>query len=205
MESEKFYNEATSIIQGCVTELLESLTASAEWDDLGENDGVFGSQIVRPSGHQLIKATGVIKRSLEEVYDFLCDLSKKKIWDEMLLENREVLSFNSTLKVFYELFHAPWPISNRDFVYVADAIKRDDGMLLIGKSIEGIVPTVRKVVRGEVYASGFYLKRLQENITELTYLVSVDPKGMLPKFIKNELGRRQCSNVNKIRNAVENR
>ena len=82
-------------------------------------------------------------------------------------------------------------------------IERDDGLLIAAKSMDAGVPEVNGVVRAELITSGLYLKRIGENITEASYLVCVDPKGMLPGFIVTQLGYRQCLNVNKIRHIME--
>ena len=201
MESQ-YLAEATSVINGCVTQLLGLIAQVDGWKDLGDNDGVRGSQTTTPDGKQLIRSIGILNFSPEQLAAFIFDNSKKKSWDGMLDESSIVVSFSDSFRIMYERFAAPWPVSYRDFVFACRSIQRDDGILLVAKSIEAGVAEKSGVVRGELITSGFYLKRLGENVTEMTYLVCMDPKGMLPGFIVNQLGKKQCLNVNKIRHVM---
>jgi START domain len=202
MENQLYLSEATDLLDGCIPDLLGLINREDGWDDLGENDGVRGSQMMTPEGKQLIRSVGVINHTPEEIAEFVLDISKKKRWDGMSEEISIVKEFDQNFKIIYESFYAPWPVSHRDFVYAIKVFKRDDGVLLIAKSINAGVPERRGVVRGEIIVSGFYLKSLGPSATNVTYLVSVDPKGSLPGFIVNMLGKKQSSNVNKIRHVM---
>ena len=190
------------MIDGCVSQLLTLMDTPEGWDDLGDNDGVQGGQKVAADGKQIIRSIGTINHTPEEVCAFIWDNSQKQRWDGMLAESTVVKNFNEKFKILYERFTAPWPVSHRDFVFACKIIDREDGILLVAKSMDAGVPEKSGVVRGEVTTSGFYLKRADAGATLVTYLVSVDPKGMLPGFIVNQLGKRQCLNINKIRHVM---
>ena len=193
--------EASRLLDVCISQVLSMIENRTDWDDLGEEDGVRGSQAFEGE-NQIIRSIGIIKHTPEEIAVYLQDNTTKKQWDGMLIASNPVKVFEGSFKIMYESFSAPWPVSNRDFVYACRTIERSDGLMLVGKSIDAGVPEKDGLVRGEVIASAFYLKRIGENLTEVTYIVSVDPKGMIPKFIVNLVGKKQCSNVNKIRDAL---
>ena len=201
MES-NYESQAAELLDRCLSELLALLESNQGWEEIGTKDGVRGYQRSTPEGKQLIRSIGTIPRSVEEIAAFILDNSKKKSWDGMCIESRNVKVFNETFKIVYERFSAPWPVSHRDFVFASRKFERPDGAILVGKSIDAGVPEERGVVRGEVITSGFYLKRIDQNTTEMTYLVAVDPKGSLPGFVVNKLGKNQCANVNKIRHVI---
>lgn len=202
MEGGEHFEQATALLDGCISQLLELIATQEGWEDIGDNDGVRGSQRITPDGRQIIRAVGILNFSCEEITSFIWDYTKKKSWDGMLDESSVVKSFSDTFRIQYERFTAPWPVSYRDFVFAAKIINRDDGILLVAKSINANVPEQRSVVRAEVVTSGFVLKRVDANTTEMTYLVCVDLKGSLPGFIVKQLGKSQAKNVNKIRHVM---
>ena len=81
MESYQYLSEANDTINGCLPELLRLIGTNDGWEDLGDNDGVRGSQMTTPEGKQLIKSIGILYFSPEEIREFVLDGTKKK--DEM--------------------------------------------------------------------------------------------------------------------------
>jgi len=91
-------------------------------------------------------------------------------------------------------------VSNRDFVFASRVIRIGNDFLLTARSIETeLSPERSGIVRGSIDTSGFYLQQIAEGVTRVTYVVNVDPKGMLPLFLVNKLGNNQCQVVHKIR------
>lgn len=200
-----YAESAARVLESCQNDLLATISQKEGWEEIGITDEVARFQLLSPDGKQLIRAIGIINFSCDQIADFIWDHTNKKSWDGMLGENRVVHDFGNKFIVMYERFGAPWPVSHRDFVYAAKLFPREDGLLIVAKSIDAGVPEVGGVVRGDVFISGFYLKRLDESSTQVTYLVSVDLKGSLPGFIVGKLGRAQSLNVNKIRHVMEKR
>ena len=85
----------------------------------------------------------------------------------------------------YDEFDAPWPVSNRDFVFVEKYYERDDGILICNKSIDGVFDEVRGIVRGDMVLRGFYSKKISDSVTEFMFVAVLDPKGSIPNFLKN--------------------
>ena len=202
MESEQFREEANTLVDRSVDQFLSLMSQREGWEDLGEEEGVRKGQMLSEAGIQMVRATGNLHHSVEKVCTFLLDHTKKKKWDDPLLETYPVRSFSERFKIMYELYDCPWPVSNRDLVRAFKVIDREDGVIIASRSIDAGVPEKDGVVRAEVITYGFYLKRIGDNITELTFLACVDPKGMIPNFLINSMAAKQCDNVNKIRKAI---
>ena len=203
MESTQFRDQADASLDESVAQVLSLIASNDIFQEFDANDGVRNSLCVpEETGISIFRAIGQINHSAEAVCAFVLDYTRKKTWDEMLLDSYPVKEFNARFKIQYECFESPWPVSNRDFVYALKVIERTDGLLMICKSIDAGVPERSGIVRGEIICCGLYFKRIGENVTELTYVVSVDPKGLIPKMISNAVGKKQCSNVNKIRAAL---
>jgi hypothetical protein len=195
-------DQCSAIIDSCIAQLFELISSRDGWTELSPEDGVQRSHRSLPDGRQIVRGIGTINFSPQEIKDFILDLGNKKSWDSMLEESFQVCDFGNELRVNYEHFTAPWPVSHRDFVYAGKVIQRDDGLLLAAKSVDMGVPERDGIVRGEVITSGFYLKRIGERQTEVTYLTCADMKGMLPGFVVDMIGQEQTSNVRKIREAM---
>lgn len=157
-------------------------------------------RMMTDSGIQLIKAVGTINRNTQQIYDVIWDYAHKSEWDEMCIESLLVREFSPDFRVLYQRFTAPWPVSHRDFVFASRVSRIGNDILLTAKSIEcESVPEKSGIVRGDVMTSGFYLEALADNLTRLTYLVNVNPKGSLPLWVVNKLGKQQCGVIQKMR------
>mmetsp|Transcript_31298 Transcript_31298/g.30959 ORF Transcript_31298/g.30959 Transcript_31298/m.30959 type:complete len:206 (+) Transcript_31298:26-643(+) len=185
--------KSTKLIESCQHELLDLINGQREWEHLGEDNGVESDRIMTESGIQLIKAIGLINRTPQQIVDVICDYQHKSEWDDMCVESLMVQEFDPNYRVLYQRFWAPWPISHRDFVFASKVSNIGEDIIIVAKSVETeLAPEKSGVVRGSINTSGFYLQKLGENLTRLTYLVSVDPKGSLPLWVVNQLGKKQC-------------
>jgi START domain len=198
---DQYRTQAVSLLDAVVPEVLRLIDKSDEWEDLGNDDQVQAYRIITPQG-PIVRATGLIKHSAEEVVNFVLDNTKKKLWDEMLDESIILKDFGDGVKIMSEKFNLPWPVSDRDFVFAFKTYEKDDGFLIVAKSIDIGVPERSGVVRGEVVSSAFYIRRVTPKLASVTYLVCVDPKGSIPSMIVNRTSSKQAGNVAKIRKAM---
>lgn len=194
--------EAERVAESCINDFLALLNRT-DWQSLGERDGVSGFQM-NIDGRNTIKSIGVIPFPPQAVCEYILDTSQKKNWDKMLIESKILHNFGD-VRIVQESFSAPWPVSGRDFVFAVKWVNREKDILMVARSIEIGVPHQRGVVRGEVVTSGFLLKKLEDNNTEMTYSVCMDLKGMIPNMLVNQMAKNQVGNVYKIRRAMGNR
>jgi hypothetical protein len=187
------HEQASAILDASISQML------------GTEDGVHRSMRSLPNDKQLIRGIGTLNFTPEEIRDFLWKNEDKKLWDELLEESYPIVEFDRWLKVNYEHFRVTWPVSDRDFVYAYKAVPRDDGIVMVAKSVEFGVPEREGIVRGEVTATGYFLKRVGERRTEITYLLCLDPKGSLPQLVVDFIGQKQTGNVRKIIEAMNKR
>jgi hypothetical protein len=150
----------------------------------------------------MTKSVGVIRKSTHEIRDLLWTYNRKKEWDESLDHIYVVHQFSDDFRIIYQRFSAPWPVSYRDFVFATKYMDVPEGILIIGQSVNAGVAEVEGVVRGEVLTSAYFLKKLNDTNTEVTYMAGVDPKGSIPTFVVNQVGKKQCLIVSKLRNVI---
>jgi hypothetical protein len=173
---------------------------SEDWTGIGINKGVKCFQ--RYNGdNKVLLGICLMDFSIDEVANYLIDSRNKESWEPLLLSSHVLLDFGEC-KIIQEVFKAPWPVSKRDFVFVAKKEVVGEDVLLVGKSVEIGVPEGRGIVRAEVIMSGFYLKKLNNGQTEVKYLVCIDPKGNIPMIMANFAAGQQLVCLDRIRSGL---
>ena len=192
---------AQQLTQSIVEEVLNNMNSAAGWHSIGNDSGIEGFNMPR-DGPQIVKCTGVIERPAQHIRDFIWNLENKKKWDETLKYNRVVKSFSDNLRIVQEEANAPWPVSNRDFVVAQVCIQRDDGFLICGKSIDGVVAESSGVVRANVLFQGTLIQRDGENRSRITTIGSIDPRGSIPNMVVKKMSKKQIGKLVAMRKAL---
>jgi hypothetical protein len=192
------FDQVKAVLDEATRRALD-LMNSPDWEDIGEVDDVYCSRRQTESGIYMSKSIGVINHSADEICRLLWTFNRKKEWDDSLDHIYVVREFNESCRIMYQRFSAPWPVSYRDFVIATRYETVDDCVFLVGESVEAGVAEVDGVVRGEVIASCYKLKKLSPNATEVTYMTGINPKGSIPTMVINAVGKKQCLIIGKLR------
>jgi hypothetical protein len=160
------------------------------WEQLSNEDGitvwrreVAGSPVVA------VKGEAVIAASLAKTASVLADTSRAKEWVCSLGEARVLRVISPTARIEYNRLAAPWPVSDRDFVFSTE-IKIDRKARTVTFELKSVVdalapPDDDKAVRGELLSSTYVLTQVEERKTKVTVEIQVDPKGSIPKWLVN--------------------
>lgn len=160
------------------------------WQKIREEHGVLvytqeidGSDIIK------VKAKVVINVSMETLQLYLDDLQFRKKWVPYLSEVRLLKEYSVTEKLEYSHFAAPWPASDRDFVYRQKQLHRDDEKIVFVVNVEetDLMPEQDGIVRAEMIQSQYTLTALSKNQTNAELIFLADPKGWLPDWIVNKI------------------
>jgi len=96
-------------------------------------------------------------------------------------------------------------VASRDFCVLSTS-KRigTDKIVVTAASINyPNCPDRPNYVRGELRTSGSIVEKIDNNSVKLTYLVQVDPKGLLPTYVVNWVASEQALNVHYMRQYFE--
>ena len=197
------YAQAAGLLDSTFDDFMRFLGRNDGWVDIGSEDGVTGTKINADDGPQQVRCIGNINKPFRQIFNFLWDFNNKRLWDETLKEIRMVKPLGDNMRIIYEQTNAPWPVSNRDFVYAQRFIERDDGIIVINKSINGVLPDTNGVVRGEIIFSGYYLKSISNDVTQVTTAGSIDVKGSIPNALKNKSAKKQVGKLLALRKALK--
>jgi len=182
------------------SELLGLETATEGWEDLGVKEAVHSYRKQINSGVYYIKGVGDISTPVQTILDLTRDQSRRKLWDSMFKEGRNVHEFTEHSRLVYEQFTAPWPVSNRDFLLANYVQHTAEFSVSVNFSVEHpSVPPVRGVVRAHTEVGGFICRKLGERETRVTFVLCMDPRGAIPQAIVNASQKKQAQKISKIR------
>ncbi len=163
-----------------------SLPALANWKEIDDDKGIkVYKQELPGSSIFAFRGVTVIDAPLEKILWVVADNQHRSEWVDRLkksvvLEKKSAFDF-----VLYQHFGAPAIVSDRDFVFRAQASRLKDGAVNIDiKSVTHpkAPPTVG--VRGHLQHSSYTLKQVDEK-TQVDVTVHMDPRGSLPTWLVN--------------------
>ncbi len=168
--------------------LLEETEQS--WEKIREENGVVvyskeidGSDIIK------VKTQVVINVDMQILQSILDDVSFRQKWVPYLAESRILKKISDTEKLEYSLFVAPWPASDRDFVYRQKLLHKDDEKIIFVMNVEetDLMPEQGGVVRADMIESRYTLTSLTDSQTNVELIFYADPKGWLPDWVVNKI------------------
>jgi hypothetical protein len=178
------------------------------WEELSDEDGIKvwrkdieGSPIVAMRGR------GTIDASVAKVASVIYDTPRCPEWVADLSTSRVVRLVSPCERVVYQRVATPWPLDDREFVFVAKAsyAPATGGFLFKLASVDdGSVARTDGVTRGNLITSTFSLDPLPGEKTMLEVEVQADPMGSIPKSIVNWAQKAwPRETINAIRRQVE--
>ncbi|CAG9331626.1 unnamed protein product [Blepharisma stoltei] len=195
---------STTGLERAEAELLDLINnPQRQWETLKAKNNLTRHKIYTESGINIVKSSGTIPRSAQIVCDALWDYTRKREWDKGCTEVRLIQEFPSGIRIMYNSFKSPWPVTDRDFVYASrKVILGSDILMSSANVVTPLCPEKSSHVRGEMKSSGFLIHPLDDNSCTLTYVVNVDPRGSIPNFAVNKVQEEQSMNVDEIRKFV---
>lgn len=111
----------------------------------------------------------------------------RKQWVPYLSQSRVLHRFSENEKLEYSLFRAPWPASDRDFVYRMTLLHQDDVTISYSmvSEIHSLMPENDGVIRADLIESIYTLTAIDAQQTQVELIFLADPKGWLPVWIIN--------------------
>jgi hypothetical protein len=159
-----------------------------------------------------VKGVGVINSSPMDVLSIICDVTKRKWYDDMISEGRVLEEVDDCTQVVYQLYKAGalCKTGARDFVHVSYWRRLPNGTcVLVGKSIEHpSMPSASPpagTTRAEVVCAGWVIKPSikDPNRALATYVLHLDLKGSVPAAMVNVIVRKQPQCINELRSRAQ--
>jgi len=177
------------------------------WEKLSDSDGI---SVYRwePEGAPLFafKGLAMIDAPIAKVASVLADTSRRGEWVPHLIEGRVVRQITDTERIEYTSLETPPFTKNRDFVLHAKAEFKEATRELFFhfSSVEDPLAPVTNMIRGQVINSHYLMRPEGESKTFLEYLVHVDPRGGIPRWLVNMVQKKiPRSTIEAIRQQVK--
>eukprot|EP00026_Physarum_polycephalum_P003769 Phypoly_transcript_03783.p1 GENE.Phypoly_transcript_03783~~Phypoly_transcript_03783.p1 ORF type:complete len:658 (+),score=101.38 Phypoly_transcript_03783:359-2332(+) len=199
------------------------------WVEMREHDGVILSW--RKMGDMYCtRGIGIVACDPSELFHIINDIGKRKMWDDLFCEGRELERLDNELSICYLSWHNPQSstqtqspntdktlqttnkdaasshaLTPRDFVVlrVARANKEDGSFLSVTKSVSHPnIPPQQGFVRGEMESSGFIIRPCGPCQSLVIYLAQVDPRGKLPEVVDTHLLQQRPLCILQLRQVV---
>ena len=161
--------------------------ASGKWNKINEEEGVeVYSQEVQ--GTSLVAFRGVTNfdEPMEKIMWVLKDEKRRKDWIERYLKGETLEKRGPFEEINYQAVTAPWPVNNRDMIYLWKANRLSNGDIQIElKSIDFPNGPETVGVRMKLHFSRFILNKRKDGGTRVTLEILSDPMGWIPKWVVN--------------------
>ena len=166
--------------------------SAPDWERVKQKNGIsVYSRTNVDSDIITVKTTMQVKASVTVIQNILDDVEHRKDWVPFLKQSEIVATLSPQEKLEYTLFAAPWPASDRDFIYRMTAVtQNEDNMVYDMKSeINHQVPEKPGIVRADLVQSTYQLTTLNNGNTQVQLIFHADPKGWLPVWLINIIQR----------------
>ncbi len=186
MEGVDYKSEAAKALAR-IKELLEQ-PGWIDFEHKGAKDVKASKKALPGKGVEIVRSDGVIEGVTPAT---LCDLvmnqsfEDKKKADASMLADEVVEQIDEALRVVYQAYSAPWPVSGRDLLLNRSRVEEDGVFWHVDVSTKHAKKPDPQgsYVRADLI--GAYRYAPHDKGTAVTYVVFMDPMGNIPSFLVN--------------------
>ncbi|XP_046388059.1 START domain-containing protein 10-like [Ischnura elegans] len=122
------------------------------------------------------------------MYDVLHDPDYRKVWDDHMIESRDIGCLNPNNDIGYYALSCPPPLQNRDFVLQRSWLDVGSEQYILNHSVyHQKFPPRKGFVRAKSHLTGFLVRVCADGGCELGYVSQTDPQGKLPSWLVNRV------------------
>lgn len=176
----------------CLALAFGPCAADQGWEKVNEKHGIqVFTQPVKDSPILRVKTVTVMQAPLPRIRAILDQVEQRPRWFPYLEACRVLQTVDSRQRIEYSLFSAPWPASDRDFVYRVTTL--EDGPQRITYRMvsepHSMMPEHPARVRAQLMESVYSLTTQDDEHTQVELIFYADPQGWLPDWIINIIQR----------------
>jgi len=135
-----------------------------------------------------VKATIPIKRSIKDLTEYLDREDVRGLYDKMLDFSERKRKVCEDVYIGYAQYKGKFLFEPRDFVLCGMKVEKPNVMYSLVTGIDlPHIPPKKGVTRSECFIGGFYLEKLSEELTQVTYYSHADTK-LNASFLKISQG-----------------
>jgi hypothetical protein len=170
-------------------------SVDAKWIKIKDENGIQVYSIaMQDTAIVKARAVAIINAPLKNIQQLVDNLKQRPQWVPYLKYSKIIEKISPTEHIEYSLFSAPWPASNRDFVYRVQRLQQPlDDQLQLSFRMYSIdhqaMPLQPGLIRGEIFSSEYRLTPINAGQTRVELIYHADPRGWLPNWIVNIIQR----------------
>ncbi len=133
------------------------------------------------------KARAIIHAPLNNIKNILDDIDRRHEWIPFLTVSKALTKYDNNSRIEYSHFYAPWPATDRDFVYEMRLVSTKNNIWVYKmKSVKTKLMAVEKdKIRAELFETIYTLTALNDKTTQVELVYHADPRGWIPTWIIN--------------------
>jgi hypothetical protein len=170
-------------------------SVDSKWIKIKDKNGIQVYSIaMQDTAIVKARAVAIINAPLENIQQQVDNLAQRPQWVPYLKYSRIIEKISPTEHIEYSLFSAPWPASDRDFVYRVKRLQERLGSSLqLSYRMQSVehkaMPLQPGLIRGEIFSSVYRLTPINTEQTRVELIYHADPRGWLPNWIVNIIQR----------------
>jgi len=158
-----------------------------------KNENEIRVYILENNSSDIVKAKArtIVNSPINKIKSMLDDISHRHEWIPYLKNSIALSEYKNNIRIEYSHFSAPWPASDRDFVYQIELMSKSNKQLVykMHSTESSSMPENKNRIRAELYESIYTLTALNKETTVVDLVFHADPKGWLPNWIINIVQR----------------
>jgi len=158
-----------------------------------KNENEIRVYILENNSSDIVKAKArtIVNSPINKIKSMLDDISHRHEWIPYLKNSIALSEYKNNKRIEYSHFSAPWPASDRDFVYQIELMSKSNKQLVykMRSTESSSMPENKNRIRAELYESIYTLTALNKETTVVDLVFHADPKGWLPNWIINIVQR----------------
>ena len=182
------------LAESSLDKLQQICSSDDGWTFVKEKDGVaIHSRYQEDNSIIMMRGSTTMPASADAVLKATEDYNARTIWDELFISGKIVHKIDDDHQIIHFSFKSPsMLVYNRDFV-LSKAVVRRDGVILANhvSTTHPDAPEQKGFVRGEIYATGYYIIPVSDNESKCVYVIQLDPKGWVPTKVVNMIATKQ--------------
>ena len=153
------------------------------------------------AGYFVVRGEGEINRTPSEILEALQDLSRKSAYDTSFESGHNIEILDPSMEIVYQKYKGKLGVSARDFCLLQKRFDLPDGKVVaLATSINHAKCPETKFVRAHLYFGCHFLTPIGPRTTMDVYMIYVDIRGNVPKFLANTVQVEQAMLVDNLRN-----
>ena len=169
--------------------LVKLCKNDSKWTLINESNGITteskfleGSTIACFRSYCIIRATPDV---INDVWNGYNDIESIMIHDPNVIEYKVIKNINNDTRINYQVNKLPWPLWSREIVYKQHRVLNGNKNYILSYSVDDEILPNQKYVRAQVHIAAYVFEKLEPNLTKITRIVHVEPKGIIPSSIIN--------------------